>query len=104
MCYELFCVQASSLALVIAVLVAVVKGLREKVPCVENDKFYRNPNRDPSAIWATGVCSKYYLCIEKEVFNFECSTGLNFDVQRQICDFKEKVSRGPQHLDSRINT
>jgi len=83
--------QASSLALVIAVLVAVVKGLREKVPCVENDKFYRNPNRDPSAIWATGVCSKYYLCIEKEVFNFECSTGLNFDVQRQICDFKEKV-------------
>ena len=81
--------QAAALLLLIPAYA--VTGLREKVPCIENDKFYRNPNRDPAAIWATGVCSKYYLCIENEVFNFECSTGLNFDVNRQICDFKARL-------------
>ena len=29
--------------------------------------------------------------MEGEIFNFECSTGLAFDIQRQICDFKDKV-------------
>ena len=65
-----------------------VNGLREKVPCIDNGKFYRNPNRDAATIWATTECAKYYLCIENEIFSFTCSTGLNFDVNRQICDFK----------------
>lgn len=65
-----------------------VNALREKVPCIENDKFYRNPNRDAAHIWSTTLCAKYYLCIENEIFSFSCSTGLNFDVNRQICDFK----------------
>ena len=70
---------------------AVALGLREKVPCIDNGKFYRNPNRDPNTVWSTSICSKYHLCIENEIFSFECSTGLNFDIQRQICDFKDKV-------------
>ena len=41
--------------------------LREKVPCIDNGKFYRNPNRDIDAFWSTSECSKYYLCIENEV-------------------------------------
>jgi hypothetical protein len=31
------------------------------------------------------------LQIENEVFEFKCSTGLLFDIVRQICDFKAKV-------------
>ena len=31
-------------------------------------------------------CAEYYLCIEGEVFPFKCSTGLTFDIKRQICD------------------
>jgi len=64
------------LLLLLALVVAVsVDALREKVPCVENGKFYRNPNRDPNLVWSAQECSKYYLCIEAEVFHFECSTG-----------------------------
>ena len=65
-----------------------INALREKVPCIDNGKFYRNPNRDAAHIWSTTLCKQYYLCIENEIFSFECSTGLNFDVNRQICDFK----------------
>ena len=68
-----------------------ILALRDKVPCIENDKFYRNPNRDPATVWSISVCSKYYFCVEGEVFSFECSTGLNFDINRQICDFKDNV-------------
>ena len=32
-----------------------------------------------------------YNEIENEVFEFKCSTGLLFDIVRQICDFKAKV-------------
>ena len=68
-----------------------VLSLREKVPCIDNGKFYRNPNRDAAHIWSTTLCKQYYLCIENEVFSFKCSTGLNFDVNRQICDFKVNI-------------
>ena len=66
----------------------VVESLREKVPCIDNGKFYRNPNREAAHVWSATICAKYYLCIENEIFSFTCSTGLNFDVNRQICDFK----------------
>ena len=65
-----------------------VESLREKVPCIDNGKFYRNPNREAAHVWSATICAKYYLCIENEIFSFTCSTGLNFDVNRQICDFK----------------
>ena len=29
--------------------------------------------------------------LDNEVFEFKCSTGLLFDIVRQICDFKAKV-------------
>ena len=67
------------------------EGLRDKIPCIENDKFYRNPNRDPAHVWSQTECAKYYYCVEAEVFEFECSTGLTFDINRQICDFKTNV-------------
>ena len=48
-------------------------------------------SRDPAHVWSTTECSKYFFCVEGEVFNFECSTGLAFDINRQICDFKTNV-------------
>ena len=36
-------------------------------------------------------CAEYYLCIEEEVFEFKCSTGLKFDIKRQICDFAVRI-------------
>ncbi len=44
-------------------------------------------------------CGEYYLCIEGEVFDFKCSTGLKFDIKRQICDRavspQKKRQKGP---------
>ncbi|XP_071451813.1 chitin deacetylase 1 [Hetaerina americana] len=62
-----------------------------KVPCLVEDKFYRNPNRKPNRVWSNTECSKYYLCLDGEVFEFRCSTGLLFDINRQICDFKLNI-------------
>lgn len=42
-------------------------------------------------MWTNAECSKYYLCLDGEVFEFKCSVGLLFDVARQICDFKQNV-------------
>lgn len=51
----------------------------------------RNPERDLKKSWSNYECSKYYLCLDGEVFEFKCSAGLLFDVTRQICDFKANV-------------
>ena len=48
--------------------------------------------RDAAHVWSTTECSKYFFCVEGEVFSFECSTGLTFDINRQICDFKTNVN------------
>lgn len=66
-----------------------VKG--NEIRCIENGRFYRNPDRAAHKIWTNNECSKYYLCLEDEVFEFKCSSGLLFDVNRQICDFKLNV-------------
>jgi len=66
-------------------------GFREKIPCIDAGKFYRNPNGDPRLANRKKECAEYYLCIEEEVFPFKCSTGLKFDVRRQICDRADKV-------------
>jgi len=63
----------------------------QSIRCFNNGKFYRNPDREKAKMWSQGECAKYYLCIENEVFEFKCSTGLLFDIVRQICDFKAKV-------------
>ena len=62
------------------------KGFREKVRCIENGKFYRNPSTSIELAFRKKECAEYYLCIEGEVFPFKCSTGLTFDITRQICD------------------
>ncbi|XP_074602962.1 chitin and LDLR binding deacetylase 3 [Brevipalpus obovatus] len=61
-------------------------GAVEGIPCVSNGKFYRNPE-------AIGVrdCAKYYWCPRGKVLEFRCSSGLWFDIDRQICDFKSKI-------------
>ena len=72
-------------------LSTVAEALREKIPCIEHGKFYRNPNRNEETAWSQAACAEYYLCVEGDVYDFKCSTGLVFDVSRQICDFKSKV-------------
>lgn len=68
------------------------RSLGNKIECLEDIvRFYRDPNRPVHKIWTSTECSKYYLCLEGEVFNFKCSEGLLFDVVRQICDFKQNV-------------
>ena len=67
------------------------KGFREKIRCVDNGKFYRNPNTPRDLAFRKKECAEYYLCIEGEVFPFKCSIGLTFDIKRQICDRSDTV-------------
>ncbi|XP_014609086.1 PREDICTED: uncharacterized protein LOC106789421 [Polistes canadensis] len=60
-------------------------------PCIDDNKFYRNPNTPAYNVWSPSECAKYYLCLDNEVFEFKCSQGLLFDVTRQICDYKVNV-------------
>lgn len=69
----------------------VKRSLKDTINCLEDSKFYRNPERPTHKIWTNTECSKYYLCLDGEVFEFKCSVGLLFDVMRQICDFKQNV-------------
>ncbi|KAH9396989.1 hypothetical protein TYRP_003291 [Tyrophagus putrescentiae] len=61
-------------------------GSVDGVQCIDNGKFYRNPD-------AVGVrdCARYYWCPRGKVLQFRCSAGLWFDIDRQICDFKFKI-------------
>ncbi|XP_011151123.1 uncharacterized protein LOC105190208 [Harpegnathos saltator] len=63
----------------------------EEVPCIDDNKFYRNPKAPSHSVWSAAECAKYFLCLDNEVFEFKCSQGLLFDVSRQICDFKANV-------------
>ena len=38
-----------------------------------------------------------HIFLDNEVFEFKCSTGLLFDIHRQICDFKAKVDNCDQN-------
>lgn len=69
----------------------VKRSLKDAVECFDGAKFYRNPNRPAHKLWTNYECSKYYLCLDGEVFEFKCSVSLLFDVTRQICDFKQNV-------------
>ena len=96
-----------------------VKEKSEDAPCIDDNKFYRNPNSPAHNVWSPAECAKYYLCLgncpdyvslrrasriiflnhslpfpstDNEVFEFRCSQGLLFDVSRQVCDFKANVN------------
>lgn len=58
------------------------------IPCIDNGKFYRNP----IASNTRQDCGKYYQCYDNKVISFRCNSDLYFDVDRQICDFKLKVT------------
>ncbi|KAI8439532.1 hypothetical protein MSG28_013280 [Choristoneura fumiferana] len=51
----------------------------------------RDPDRTEEATWRSDECAKYYLCLDSEVFEFHCSQGLLFDVNRQLCDLAQNV-------------
>ncbi|XP_047493237.1 chitin deacetylase 1-like [Penaeus chinensis] len=74
------------------------RALRLNVPCISNGQFYRNPNTDPEKVRNLSECAKYYLCLDGEVYEFKCSVGLLFDIDRQICDFKSKVFNCGTHI------
>lgn len=66
-----------------------------QVKCIESGRFYRNPeppSKNHDSLWSEEECSKYFLCLEGEVFKFKCSPGLFFDVDEQICESAEKVN------------
>lgn len=69
----------------------VKRSLKNDIKCFDDSRFYRNPDRPLHRIWSNIECAKYYLCLDGEVFEFQCSIGLLFDVRRQICDFKQNV-------------
>ncbi|GLV35088.1 Chitin and LDLR binding deacetylase 3 [Carabus blaptoides fortunei] len=89
--------MATSLHLLCAIFtgilcVAFIENVHSKqIRCIEEGRFYRDPDRPAHKIWTNNECSKYYLCLDNEVFEFRCSVGLLFDVNRQICDFKLNV-------------
>ena len=64
--------------------ISVVDALKEKVPCIENGKFYRNPNRHPDYVWSQTECAKYYLCIEDEVQIETVSHSVCFIQDREV--------------------
>ncbi|CAD6999373.1 unnamed protein product [Ceratitis capitata] len=69
----------------------VKRSTSSNIECLTNDRFYRDPNRPIHKVWTNNECSKYFLCLDGDVFEFKCSEGLLFDVVRQICDFKQNV-------------
>lgn len=87
---------------------------KPQVRCIESGRFYRDPDVNilppPSTdedeklgnnrplkearnqqfhplvdIWSRSECAKYFLCLEGEVFAFQCTGNLAFDVEKQIC-------------------
>ena len=56
------------------------------VDCLNNGKFYRNP--DP----AKNNCYTYYLCVDETVYEYGCAGGLMFDIKQQICNFQDQVT------------
>nr|XP_004931841.2 chitin deacetylase 1 [Bombyx mori] len=72
------------------------------VKCHENGRFYRNPDRAEETVWTSQECANYYLCLENEVFEFHCSPGLLFDVNRQLCDKQENVHNCDLTTETRV--
>ncbi|XP_019761994.2 chitin deacetylase 1 [Dendroctonus ponderosae] len=87
-------------------LVLEIRVYAGQIKCIESGRFYRNPeprSRDVDHLWSAEECSKYYLCLEGEVFDFRCSTGLVFDVDSQICESREKVRNCAKETESSIS-
>lgn len=39
------------------------KGKSGEVPCIDDNKFYRNPNAPSHSVWSPTECAKYFLCL-----------------------------------------
>lgn len=42
----------------------------ENAPCIDNDKFYRNPNTPAYNVWSPSECAKYYLCLGNLIVSY----------------------------------
>lgn len=42
---------------------ATEKGKSEEVPCIDDNKFYRNPKTPSHNVWSPTECAKYFLCL-----------------------------------------
>ena len=71
-----------ALILFLSSFLSVSLALKEKVPCIENGKFYRNPNRHPDYVWSQTECAKYYLCIEDEVSTVSISPNSSTSTEK----------------------
>jgi len=45
--------------------------VKRGVDCLEDGRFYRNPERNMNQAWTNHECSKYYLCLGKVKTNFK---------------------------------
>jgi hypothetical protein len=45
-------------------------AVKRGVDCLEDGRFYRNPERNMNQAWTSHECSKYYLCLGKAVHLF----------------------------------
>lgn len=68
-------------------------GRESRVKCLNTaSQFYRDPDRPRGeAMWSSSVCGKYYECQDGRAIGYKCSTGLLFDVERQVCDRRNAV-------------
>lgn len=44
------------------------KEKSQDTPCIDDNKFYRNPNAPAHNVWSPGECAKYYLCLGNSVY------------------------------------
>ena len=44
---------------------ATSKELLAQAPCLDDNKFYRNPRTPTHIVWTPTECAKYYLCLGK---------------------------------------
>ncbi|XP_012261023.2 chitin deacetylase 1 [Athalia rosae] len=95
------CSSLGPTLLLFYVAVTRAKESTDRVECIDDDRFYRNPKTPAHKIWTQDECAKYYLCLDNDVFEFKCSNGLLFDVSRQICDFKANVDNCDVSLEER---
>lgn len=42
---------------------AAEKGKSGEVPCIDDNKFYRNPHAPSHSVWSPAECAKYFLCL-----------------------------------------
>ena len=45
------------------------KEKSDDTPCIDDNKFYRNPNAPTRNVWSPAECAKYYLCLGNSLYH-----------------------------------